>query len=125
MSHRQDDEAESLDQFWLHYLREHASPATRAVHFLGSTVAALCIAADVFSLDPLLPLAGILTGYGFAWMSHWLLEKNRPTMLAHPVWSLLCDVRMTGLWYARRLQPELARAGVGAGAELPDDIGVG
>lgn len=102
----------SFDQFWLHYLREHALPGTRALHFFGTTAAFLSLAAALFIHRPGLALAGIAFGYGCAWAGHFLVEGNRPTMVSRPLWSFACDVRMTWLWYAGRLSEQLARAGV-------------
>jgi hypothetical protein len=39
-----------------------------------------------------------------------LIERNRPSMFAHPVWSFQCDVRMLRLWLGGRLNEERARA---------------
>jgi Predicted membrane protein len=44
-----------------------------------------------------------------------LIERNRPSMFAHPVWSFQCDVRMLRLWLGGRLHEE--RAGVEAQTE--------
>jgi hypothetical protein len=44
-----------------------------------------------------------------------LIEQNRPSMFAHPVWSFQCDVRMLRLWLGGRLHEE--RAGVEAQTE--------
>lgn len=109
---RVETERFTRDAFWLHYLREHARPATRALHYAGtSVVVALAIVAAVtgqWLLLAALPVAG----YGFAWLAHWKVERNRPATFTHPLWSLQSDFRMWWLWLTRRLGPELERAGV-------------
>jgi len=56
------------------------------------------------SRKPVIPIVGVVMGYVFAWTGHFLVEHNRPSMTAHPLWSFICDVRMFRLWVARRLE---------------------
>jgi len=57
-----------------------------------SGVAALI--AGIVTLDPMIAILGTVLGYIFAWSGHFLIELNRLSMLAHPVWSFQCDVRV-------------------------------
>lgn len=109
------DRHASYDDFWQHYLRDHGRPGTRALHFFGTTLAVVCLAAAAITLRPGLLILALVFGYGFAWFGHFAVEKNKPTMFGHPFWSLASDFRMTGLWYTGRLGEELSRAGVAAG----------
>ena len=99
-------------QFWPFYLREHARPATRTLHFAGTTLVLLLLAGALATgrwwLLMLVPLAG----YGFAWAAHFAVEHNRPATFRHPLWSLAADFRMWWLWLTGRLAAELAKAGV-------------
>lgn len=102
----------TYEQFWLHYLSEHARPGTRALHFLGTAAGLLLVAGSVaLGAWWLLP-AGVVAGYLFAWIGHLAIERNRPATFGHPLWSLASDFRMLFLWTAGRLEPELRRAGV-------------
>ena len=99
-------------EFWPYYLREHSLPITRWLHFLGTSVAVyLFVTAALTGKAYLVPFA-LVSGYGFAWVSHFTLEKNRPATFKYPLWSLFSDFRMAGLMLVGRLSKHLARAGV-------------
>jgi len=82
-------------------LRDHAQPGTRILHFLGTGLGVAALILGIVTLDPMIPILGMLMGYVFAWSGHFLIERNRPSMLAHPIWSFQCDVRMLRRWLRR------------------------
>ena len=99
-------------EFWTHYLQEHAKPATRNLHFLGTFLALACVMAALATGRAWLYLAAAVAGYGPAWFSHFFLEKNRPATFTYPMWSLLSDFRRAWLWVTGHLEDELHRAAV-------------
>jgi hypothetical protein len=102
----------SFRDFWPHYLREHSRPATRWLHYAGTGLVLAFAAAALASGDWRLLVAVPLAGYGFAWLSHAVVERNRPATFTYPLWSLAADFRMAWLWATGRLDSELAEAGV-------------
>ena len=100
----------NYDQFWLQYLRAHASPTTRLLHCCGSLLALACLALAGLRRDAWWLLAAPVVGYAFAWGAHYGIEGNRPQTFGHPLWSLASDFRMLGLWITGRLGSHLERS---------------
>ncbi|MGD0192054.1 MAG: DUF962 domain-containing protein [Rhizomicrobium sp.] len=101
-------------EFWPYYLREHARPETRRIHFIGTGLSTLAlIAATVTGNLWFVPVA-LVAGYGPAWIGHFFIEKNRPATFRYPLWSLVSDYRMAFVWLAGGLSRELEKAGVTA-----------
>jgi hypothetical protein len=99
-------------EFWLHYLRAHRDPRTRAIHYAGTVLANFCLLAAIVWLDWRLLVLAPIVGYAAAWVSHFGIEGNKPATFGHPLWSLVSDYRMLGLFLAGQLGPHLQRAGI-------------
>jgi len=81
---------QSFKEFYPFYLGEHSKPTTKLLHFLGT----LCVLGTiVFAIEktPLYLLLAPLFGYGFAWISHFFIEKNRPATFTYPLYSFMGD----------------------------------
>jgi hypothetical protein len=102
----------SFRDFWPHYLREHKRPATRRLHYAGTGLVLALAAAALATRDWRLIAAVPPAGYGFAWLGHAAIERNRPATFTYPLWSLVADFRMAWFWVSGRLDSELAEAGV-------------
>lgn len=107
-----DDRIQTFAEFWPYYLREHSAPGCRALHYIGSTLGLAILAAAIYFRNPWLILAALVSGYAFAWIGHFGIEKNRPATFKYPLWSFAADWKMWFLKITGRLGPELARAGV-------------
>ena len=81
----------SFAEFYPTYLSEHTNRACRELHFIGSTVALVCLAALVLTGNLWWLLAALASGYGFAWIGHFGFEKNQPATFKHPIYSLMGD----------------------------------
>ncbi len=82
---------DSYRAFYAYYLTQHADPVCRTLHFIGSSLVLVTLATAIAGgnhwLLPLLPVIG----YGFAWVGHFVFEKNRPASFGHPFYSLASD----------------------------------
>jgi hypothetical protein len=99
-------------EFWPFYLREHAKPVTRRLHFAGTTLSLLFLATAIFAGRPRFFLAALLCGYAFAWVGHFFVEHNRPATFKYPFWSFAADFKMWACALTGKLPGELNRAGV-------------
>lgn len=102
--------------FWPHYVSEHRSALNRNLHFLGTALALLFLCFAIGAGEPgwlaLVPVAG----YGFSWIGHLWVEKNRPTSWQYPLWSLAADFHMFALMCLGRMNREVKRMSVLNGA---------
>lgn len=95
-------------EFWPFYVREHSEPLNRILHFVGTT-SILPLIGLALTTSPYLFLLVPVCGYGFAWIGHFVIEKNRPATFRHPVWSLLGDFKMVGMMLAGKMDDEVRR----------------
>lgn len=86
-------------EFYPRYLREHGKRGTRILHFIGTSLFLLCLVMLLVTGQISWLPAGIVAAYGFAWVSHFFVEHNRPATFQHPWFSLLGDFRLyADLW---------------------------
>lgn len=77
--------------FYPYYLQEHSHPVCRRLHYVGSLLVLGLLAYALVSGHWLWLLAVPLVGYGFAWIGHFVFEKNRPATFSYPLYSLMGD----------------------------------
>lgn len=80
--------------FYAFYLSEHSDSRCRRLHFLGSSLGLLCLAAALWWRQPWFVLLGLVLGYACAWIGHFGFEHNRPASFKRPLYSFLGDWRM-------------------------------
>ena len=99
----------TFEEFWPHYLGEHLHPRNRALHFTGTTLVYVIAILGLLATPRWFLLAPVV-GYGFAWVGHFLVERNRPATFTYPLWSLRGDFRMHAQMLTGRLGADLERA---------------
>ena len=100
---------QSFEEFWPFYVREHKKKLTRQLHFVGTSLAFSCLAGGLLTRHKWLLLAAPVVGYGPAWASHFLVERNRPATFTYPAWSLMADFVMWGKMLAGTMDAEVER----------------
>ena len=93
----------NFEEFYPFYLGEHADRTSRRLHVLGTSAAVLQMLTAVLLREPLLLLSALVTGYGFAWVGHYVFEKNRPATFKYPLYSLRGDFRMAREVFSGRI----------------------
>ncbi len=103
---------QTFAEFWPFYLREHSKPATRALHFAGTSLSLLIAVSAVALRRPILLVPALICGYAFAWVGHFFVEHNRPATFKYPLWSFRGDFKMWAYALTGRLNGELQRLGI-------------
>ncbi|GGP63548.1 DUF962 domain-containing protein [Shewanella saliphila] len=92
----------SFAEFYPFYLSQHQDPVCRRLHYVGSTIILVIIVNTLINQHWwqlfLLPVVG----YGFAWLGHFIFEKNRPATFTYPLYSLWGDWVMFGQMLKRQ-----------------------
>jgi hypothetical protein len=78
----------SFAQFYPYYLSEHADRTSRRLHVVGTGCALAQLVAAAALAEPL------VSGYAFAWVGHFVFEKNKPATFKYPLYSLRGDFTM-------------------------------
>ncbi|MDU0111451.1 DUF962 domain-containing protein [Psychrosphaera aquimarina] len=107
-----DTKINSFNEFYPMYLREHSNPVCRALHYIGSflvlVVLYIALTTSEYKLLWLLPVIG----YGFAWVGHFFIEKNRPATFTYPFYSFIGDWVMLKDFLTGQISNKLKDAGV-------------
>jgi hypothetical protein len=99
----------SFEEFWPYYVSEHRVRACRGLHYVGTTLAICNLAAALLWMQPRFLATAALSGYFFAWIGHFFIEKNRPATFSYPLWSLFADFKMFGFACAGKMSREVSR----------------
>ncbi|MCY4190354.1 MAG: DUF962 domain-containing protein [Rhodospirillaceae bacterium] len=96
-------------EFWPFYLKEHRKPVTRHLHYFGSSLGITTVIVAIAAQTWWLLVVALVSGYLFAWIGHFFVEKNRPATFTYPLWSLISDFRMFWRWASGRLASDFKR----------------
>jgi hypothetical protein len=95
---------ESFQEFYPYYLGEHSNAVCRGLHYAGSLLGASMLVFALATAQYGWILAGLVTGYGLAWVGHFFFEHNRPATFQYPLWSFVADWVMLKDFLTGRLE---------------------
>ena len=102
MSRNDSESFASFADFYPYYLGEHRNPTCRRLHFLGTSLALVCVIMLLASGRLQYIAYGLVCAYGCAWIGHFVFEKNRPATFRHPLYSFAGDWAMyRDIWLGR------------------------
>ncbi|PMG42203.1 DUF962 domain-containing protein [Shewanella sp. 10N.286.52.B9] len=86
-----DKQYQDFKSFYPFYLSQHQNATCRRLHYLGSGLIVLLLLVTLVSQQWWQLLFIPVIGYGFAWIGHFVFEKNKPATFEYPLYSLLAD----------------------------------
>jgi hypothetical protein len=110
---------QSFKEFWPFYVSQHLNPVCRTLHYMGTSLGITALAYSVYSNQAfwtffLCPIPA----YAFAWIGHFLFEKNRPATFRYPRWSFLADFVMLYYFLTGKIGAEMEKSEVQTFARL-------
>ena len=81
----------TFKDFYPYYLSEHDNKYTKLTHFIGTSIGIFFLIQFFLSFNFLFILYALLSGYGFAWVGHFFIEKNKPATFKYPIYSFIGD----------------------------------
>ena len=87
-------EFKSFSEFYPFYLSEHSDKLNRRLHFTGLLLALIVLVIVIITQKWILLILLPVFGYGFAFLGHFFIEKNKPATFKYPLYSIMGDLVM-------------------------------
>jgi hypothetical protein len=84
----------SFSEFYTFYLTEHNNQINRRLHFVGTLMIILTIIYVIATQSWTFLILAPVFGYGFAWIGHFKVERNKPAIFDNPFYILAGDFVM-------------------------------
>ncbi|MHB8578916.1 MAG: Mpo1-like protein [Ignavibacteriaceae bacterium] len=89
-----EEKFKTFRQFYPFYLSEHQNKVCLRLHFMGTALVIFIAVYVLLTFDWWVLILLPVFGYGFAWIGHFVFEKNRPATFQYPLFSLRGDFVM-------------------------------
>jgi len=84
----------TFKDFYPYYLSENDNKYTKLMHFIGTSIGLVFLINFLLSFNFLYLLFAFISGYAFAWVGHFFIEKNKPATFKYPFYSFIGDHKM-------------------------------
>lgn len=84
----------SFKDFYRHYLSLHQNRQCRRLHIVGTILALGLFFFLLFTRYWMWAMRAPLVAYPFAWVGHFVFEKNQPASFSNPIFSVMADLKM-------------------------------
>lgn len=84
----------TFKEFYPYYISEHENKYTKLLHFIGTSVGIFFLIIFLISFEFMYLLFALISGYAFAWIGHFFIEKNKPATFKYPLYSFIGDHKM-------------------------------
>ena len=84
----------TFKEFYPYYISEHENKYTKLLHFIGTSVGIFFLIIFLISFEFIYLLFALISGYAFAWIGHFFIEKNKPATFKDPFYSFIGDHKM-------------------------------
>ena len=81
----------NFKDFYPYYISEHSHKTTKLLHFIGTTFSLYFLLNFFLSFEIKFIFYSLISGYGFAWVAHFFIEKNKPATFTYPFYSFIAD----------------------------------
>ena len=81
----------TFKEFYPYYLSEHDNKYTKLMHFIGTSVGIFFLIKFFLTFNFINLLLVLVSGYAFAWVGHFFIEKNKPATFKYPIYSFIGD----------------------------------
>jgi hypothetical protein len=99
-----------FSSFYNYYLTEHSNTLNRTLHFIGTLLLLVSLCIGIVTGKTVFYILIPLLGYGFAWVGHFFIEKNKPATFTYPFYSLLSDFVMFWHMLSGQINKKLSEA---------------
>ena len=101
---------QTLKDFYPYYLTEHSDTTCRTLHYIGTSIFLGIVVWAIMDFAwwkiALMPVIG----YGFAWVGHFVFEKNKPATFQYPAFSFASDFIMLFHFVTGQIDTKLKEA---------------